>query len=442
MNNVTATEYGFTAPEEQSPLIFPPRSSSKRPYAEELPKDLRRGWVTVFASFLIHAVVLGIQNTWGIYQATYSKQGVANTSLLALIGSLSAGLMPGFAFVAGTISLRIGYRLTVSMGTIMIISGLVGASFSKSYWVICACQGVIYGLGASLCWFPAVVSPGLWFDKYRGIAMGIASAGTAVGGSGLTFLTRGLIDHYDGDVAWPLRIIAMGSLVVLAIAIALIDSRVDSSPAKPSYKPVKMDWKFFKDRRFILMFLISVLNVVGFLIPIHFLAVFGQAIKLEDSKSTILIAVYNGISGVGRIVAGILADAYFGYTNSLFMCMFFGALAILGLWSIAWNFAMMMCFVVLQGFMSGGFISLFSVVIGQVFGQDKVTSIGGFIYAGMAVGILAGSPVAGAIVDAEGRSGQAKYLPAILYGGSSLMAAAILVFVLKLWQRKGLFVKV
>lgn len=49
------------------------------------------------------------------------------------------------------------------------------ASLTKDYWQLFLSQGVLWGLGSSLCFIPAIGLPSQWFIKNRGIATGVAS---------------------------------------------------------------------------------------------------------------------------------------------------------------------------------------------------------------------------------------------------------------------------
>ncbi len=83
-------------------------------------------------------------------------------------------------------------------------------------------QGLLFGVGTSLAFYPVVVAPSQWFDQYRGLATGLAVSGSGLGGMAMAPITRWLIDATC--VAWTLRCLAAGICVALLIAIGIIRS--------------------------------------------------------------------------------------------------------------------------------------------------------------------------------------------------------------------------
>lgn len=70
----------------------------------------------------------------------------------------------------------------------------------------------MFGVGASLSYYPAVAAPSHWFVSKRGLATGLAVSGVGAGGSFLAPLTHWLIDRLD--IQWTLRVLALFCLVV------------------------------------------------------------------------------------------------------------------------------------------------------------------------------------------------------------------------------------
>jgi MFS family permease len=147
-------------------------------------------------------------------------------------------------------------------------------------------HGVLLGIGSSFCFFPAVLIVNQWFAKYRGLATGIASAGTGIGGILFTILTQYLITEWQ--IQWALRIIAAITMGVLALAVALMETRFPPSPSSAR----KFDPTVFKDFKFMLLFSTSILGVIGFLMPVHYIPckLVYNSILRDDEKRTNRIA--------------------------------------------------------------------------------------------------------------------------------------------------------
>lgn len=55
-------------------------------------------------------------------------------------------------------------------------------SFLKSIYLIHLVYGVVGSIGLGLIYMPAVIAVGFYFEKWRGLATGIATCGTGLGG--------------------------------------------------------------------------------------------------------------------------------------------------------------------------------------------------------------------------------------------------------------------
>ncbi|KAF9367058.1 hypothetical protein CPB97_006428, partial [Podila verticillata] len=90
-------------------------------------------------------------------------------------------------------------------------------------WQLYLSQGLLFGIGASLVYFAALSAPSHWFEKRRGLAMGIAASGSGLGGFFLAPLTQYLVDRVG--IYWTLRVLAIYSLVVCGGASMLMFER-------------------------------------------------------------------------------------------------------------------------------------------------------------------------------------------------------------------------
>lgn len=68
------------------------------------------------------------------------------------------------------------------------------AASTNSSIVVLLTQGVMYGVGALLVYFPAMFLIDEWFVERKGFAFGISWAGTGIGGASTPFLLQWLLD--------------------------------------------------------------------------------------------------------------------------------------------------------------------------------------------------------------------------------------------------------
>ncbi|KAK9767848.1 hypothetical protein K7432_002030 [Basidiobolus ranarum] len=397
----------------------------------DVPPEGGYGWVVVFSSFLFHFVVLGVQYSWGIYQQHYLSHtyaGRVSASSLSLVGTIGAGAMPICGIVTGRLADKYGYKLIAFCGTIGISLGLILASFATEVWHLYLTQGLLYGVGSSLCFFPAISVPSQWFKQKRGLAVGIAVSGSGVGGLALVPLTSKLISSLGYQ--WALRITGIFSFVLLSVACLLLRTRLKVQVTGPIF-----DIELFKNLKFIVMWCGGAIFSFGYLIPIYYIPEYASSINLSVSTGALIVGLLNGASALGRIILGSAADK-FGRLNLLVICMVVGALSTLLIWTNSSSFAPLLIFALLFGFTAGGFISLFPVVIASIFGLDQLATVTGLIYASTGVGNLAGSPTAGALHDST-----ASYMPVILLSGAAMAVGTLINILLRMLVERRIFVK-
>ncbi|KAK9765400.1 hypothetical protein K7432_006313 [Basidiobolus ranarum] len=328
------------------------------------PPDCGYGWFVVLSSFLIHFVTLGISYTFGVYQQFYYNdlfQQKVKMSTLSLIGTFATSFMTIFGICTGHLADRYGYRVISFIGCFFIGGGLVAASFATQPWHLYVTQGLIYGIGASLCFCPAVSLPSQWFVKYRGLATGIAVAGAGVGGLSLSPITRKLIDVVG--FRWTLRIIGICAFVILSIASTLLKTRLKSPP-----RGALIDLSLFKQRYFQLLFSGAFILSIGYMIPFFHVSNYAVFNGMSASQGALITGFINGASAVGRVVLGLVADKL-GRINAIALCVLLDSIIILVFWPFASTFSSVFAFSILYGFFGGGYISMLPVVSAELFGK-------------------------------------------------------------------------
>lgn len=125
-------------------------------------------------------------NAYGVYQ-TYYELDISNAQssfTISWIGSTQAFLMFLTSIVVGPI-FDTGYlRSLLWSGTLLTVVGMFLTSICKTYWQSLLSQGVMVGFGFGLLYLPAPAIVSQYFNARKALAMGISSAGSAIGRSG------------------------------------------------------------------------------------------------------------------------------------------------------------------------------------------------------------------------------------------------------------------
>lgn len=182
--------------------------------ADRAPDGGLRAWLVVLGSFLIHSFCFApTEYIFGVFEHNYLEIFPASThGSIALIGTLGSSSTYFAGFISGASADRFGYRTTALLGTGIMALALLLASFANHVWQLYLTQGVLFGIGASLVYYPAIGAPSHWFDAKRGLALGLAVSGTGLGGLALAPATQALVDTVG--VKWALRVLAIVNVVI------------------------------------------------------------------------------------------------------------------------------------------------------------------------------------------------------------------------------------
>ncbi|KAI9187974.1 hypothetical protein H9P43_002365 [Blastocladiella emersonii ATCC 22665] len=399
------------------------KGATPAPAADPYPGQIDGGWtawLVVLASFLAHLSAFSIQYSYGIFQVWYQTVDfpTASPASLSLVGTLG----PASMFVAGLVSGRLaeerGFRPVMTLGAIILGAGMVLASFATEVWQLALTQGVMYGVGSSLVYFPVIALPNQWFNKKRSLAVGLAVSGSGVGGLIGANAVQALLPAVGS--AWTLRILGIASFALLMVAVALSESRI---PTKKRNDPI-IDFTMLRDKQFLLMLVGSCLIPFGYLTPFYYLPAYTVKIaRKAPSFAAFLLTILNVASIVGRIATGYIADKI-GNINSFIISVIAAGVTMLAFWLPAGtSSALLIIFAITFGYLAGGFISLTPVVAAQLFGIARLPSMLGLLYAVTAIGNLSGNPIAGAIIGSASHDvmPSREYTWAIVFSGAIMI---------------------
>jgi len=195
--------------------------------------EIRYKWLIVFAGFLSLFASLGIARfSYGMLipglrdglQLGYDQLGFISTS--NFIGYLLAVIIaPGMIH-------RSGARITITLGLVMITSGLYIISVSSNYVQVMIIYGLI-GIGSGLANVPMMVLVSHWFEqRQRGLAAGliVAGNGTAIILSGL--MLPALIQSL-GVEGWRTGWWILSLLVLVVVVVAALLIRNEPADINP-----------------------------------------------------------------------------------------------------------------------------------------------------------------------------------------------------------------
>ena len=266
---------------------------------------------------------------------------------------------------------------------------------------------------------PGMASVGQFFKQKRGAAMGIAVAGSSLGGVLFPIALTKMLYNPKLGFGWTIRILGFLILAILAISCPLIKARL----------PPRKDKFFmpgaFTELPFDLICFATFLMLFGAFTPIFFLPEYAVSHGMSTELSSYLLAILNASSLFGRLIPGILADRL-GRLN-----MYCAAGVSSGILALCWqkvtSNAAIIVFATIYGFCSGAIVSLQATCMAAI--PKNPQNIGTYLGMGMFVSsfaALAGPPLNGLLVSKHDSFDQASIM-----SGVFVLAGGFLVIVVK-----------
>lgn len=145
-------------------------------------RRLHPAWVVLGAVTLCLLASTGIRAVFGVYIKPMETELGWSRGALSMAAALSLLLLGAAGPFAGRLADRWGPRRVVVLSLGLLGTGSILSSFVTELWHIYATAGVLMAVGAG----GAAMSTGSsvvarWFDRSRGVAMGIAAGGMSAG---------------------------------------------------------------------------------------------------------------------------------------------------------------------------------------------------------------------------------------------------------------------
>ncbi|ODV60187.1 MCT family MFS transporter, partial [Ascoidea rubescens DSM 1968] len=318
------------------------------------------GWVCAICSLFIMFSTWGSNASFGVFLSYYINNNTFDGATkydFALIGGIIVLLAQILAPVAMLSTQIFGFYETLFLGVFLQALGYISSSFATQIWQLYLSQGVCVGISFAFLFIPSTIVLPTWFLKKRATAMGIAVAGTGLGGLIFALAANKLI-HQTGDQKWALRMVGIVTTFVSLISSILITPR--------NYCKSKISWSRSR-QQFLIIFDISViyepsiqiiafwfgLVLLGYILIIYSLSDYAITIGLSQHQGSVIIAVLNTGQAVCRPVLGIIADKI-GRVNFTIISQALTFILIFAFWINAKSYALLIAF----SFLIGGIVGV------------------------------------------------------------------------------------
>ncbi|TGJ84438.1 hypothetical protein E0Z10_g4325 [Xylaria hypoxylon] len=371
-----------------------------------------RGWLSVVGGFACLFVSFGWVTCIGVFQAYYSTHQLSNysASTIGWIPSVETFFLFLGVPIFGGLFDHLGPTVLLIVGTILHVGGLLGLANCQTYVQIFFTQGVVSAVGTGAIFVAGTSAVGTWFQDRRGLALGLVSAGSALGAVIGTAVIPVLFDRIG--FPWTIRAVALTYFVFMVLAIATTSRR--PQPVARSPTPFRMSQlvpvSLLKSGPVFALAIACFFYFFGVFIPYNFVVVEAQDDGDGQQSANHLLVILSATSTVGRVMPGWLGDRY-GRFNTTIAFALFSVVLVLGVWIGApWRTGRI-AFAALYGFGSGTFVSMVPTLVAQVCpDMSKLGTYLGAVYIVIAPSVLINQPIAGVVASAGERGGRDSYV--------------------------------
>ncbi|KAK8141448.1 hypothetical protein G3M48_010501 [Beauveria asiatica] len=393
-----------------SPRPMPPDSPAvasiesftpHEPHYIGVPDSGRRAWLVVISGFINFTASFGIINSFGTFQSEYGNSLRLPASTATWIGSTQMFVLFLSGSFIGPAFDKWGARKLMISGTFLCLAAFIACSFATEFYQLLLAQGLLFGLGCALLFYPTTSAVSEWFDKKRGFALGLVVSGASAGGILWPMVLNKLFLRIG--TASTHRVAAAIAVPLMLLSCVFVRERKNIAGHDTAGKGINASQtsisKAIWDVRFLGLSTALLFVDCGMMVPFSYLPQYAKHHNIDGTMANNLLAISYAASLVGRIFTGWVAD-HIGRFNILLLVSTLTSVATL---CFAWAATLPTLVVIslLFGFSSGGIVPLGSALVAQT--TPDMGYIGLRIGAMMAicsVGTLAGGPAAGAIKDA------------------------------------------
>lgn len=430
-NDAHHKELEQKSPDDKSAILEATQSKATAP--PSAPDGGLAAWLQVAAAFMIFFNTWGMANTFAVFQ-TYYESGdlfVASSSDISWIGSTQAYLLQLLGLMAGPIYDRGYLRPLLVTGSFFVVFGYMMLSLCTEYWQALLAQGFCIGIGGGLLFVPTVSLLPTWFSAHTGLAIGIASSGSSLGGVIYPIVFYRLIPRIG--FPWAVRVLGFIALATFIAPVALMRMRIH--PPKPR---AIIDWSAFRDLRFMTFTLSIFIVFIGNSVLIIYISFYPTNRGFTDvALGFYIAAIFNAASCLGRIVPNAISDRI-GVFNTFSPVVLVLSITIFCMLAVK-NTAGMVVEAIVTGFFSGVIVALPPVCFAVLTENKSLigTRIGqGFAIGG--IGLLIGGPTAGAIL---GTHEPLNWTGLWVYGGITVCVAGVIIAGVRV-RKTGMVLKV
>ena len=165
--------------------------------------------------------------------------------------------------IATSLCERVGCRVVGVAGALIGAVGTLLASFSNNLIKMYLTEGFLFGVGASLCYFPSVVILPQYFSRRLSLANGLASCGSGIGTMAMGPIINSIVEAYG----WRVYVrFSTGLMIFVAIISCLYKNRVPIERRGNNNRPL-FDYTIFQNKAFVVFTMALFVFMLSYFVP-------------------------------------------------------------------------------------------------------------------------------------------------------------------------------
>ena len=364
------------------------------------------GYTIVAACFFIQAVSVGALVTYGVFFKPLQAEFGWSRTFLSGASSVVFLVMGALGILLGRLNDRLGPRQLILVSGLVLGGGYLLMSLLEAPWQIYVFYGAMVGIGMSSHDIVTLSTIARWFRQRRGLMTGIVKAGTGTGQLVLPLLASSLIVLHGWRSTY--LFIGAGVLLVYIVASRLlrrspqemgleVDGQATVVGALNEGGRGILLGEAVRTRQFWLCCVAYFSVIFCLLTIIVHIVPHASDIGLSARSAAAVMSTIGGASIVGRIAMGATADRI-GSRRAFIICFIVLLAALVWLQGASRSW-MLFLFALVYGFAHGGFYTVLSPTIAELFGMSAHGVIFGIVYFCGTLGGAIGPVVAGRTFD-------------------------------------------
>jgi MFS family permease len=366
-------------------------------------------WIIVAAGGTLGCVAIGGLFSLPVFlrpiaqDTGWSTTGISTAMTLAFV-ALALG-----SIAWGTLSDRVGPRIVVLAGSVLLTTGLALASLATSLVAFQLLFGAVVGFGAAAIFAPMMACVTGWFDTRRSLAVSLVSAGMGMAPMTMSPLAAWLVQAHD----WRTSLQMIAALVaIIMVPVAFLVRRPPALAQAASaaaqdvaqgvaqgaaHEPALSVGRAMRSAPFLILVLTSFLSCATHSGPIFHTVSYAVTCGIP-LMAAVSIYSLEGLAGMGgRLVFGLLGDR-FGAARVLVLALLGQAIVVLG-YVVARELGSFYIVAALFGFTYAGVMPLFAVIARENFPLRMMGTVIGGTTMASSLGMALGPVLGGLIYD-------------------------------------------